>query len=139
MGLNVDHLLSEKLLGIFKPKNSIEMDDKILKENREFQFVTALENGKAQNIAVLNVSSLTSITDFMIIATGTSSRHEVVGKQLIEDKSQFGVPIGVEGLQSGEWVLVDFGEIVIHIMLKTAREFYNLESLWNAGFLNSSD
>ena len=116
------------------------MDDKILKENREFQFVTALENGKAQNIAVLNVSSLTSITDFMIIATGTSSRHvKSLVKQLIEDKSQFGVPIGVEGLQSGEWVLVDFGEIVIHIMLKTVREFYNLESLWNAGFLNSSD
>ena len=127
-------------MGISKPKNSIEMDDKILKENREFQFVTALENGKAQNIAVLNVSSLTSITDFMIIATGTSSRHvKSLVKQLIEDKSQFGVPIGVEGLQSGEWVLVDFGEIVIHIMLKTAREFYNLESLWNAGFLNSLD
>ena len=51
-------------------------------------------------------------------------------KQLIEDKSQFGVPIGVEGLQSGEWVLVDFGEIVIHIMLKTAREFYNLEDIY---------
>ena len=116
------------------------MDDKILKENREFQFVTALENGKAQNIVVLNVSALTSITDFMIIATGTSSRHvKSLVKQLIEDKSQFGVPIGVEGLQSGEWVLVDFGEIVIHIMLKTAREFYNLESLWNAGVLNPSD
>ena len=100
------------------------MDDKILKENREFQFVAALKMVKLKNIAVLNVGSLTSITDFMIIATGTSSRHvKSLVKQLIEDKSQFGVPIGVEGLQSGEWVLVDFGEIVIHIMLKTAREF----------------
>ena len=127
-------------MAIFKRKNSIEMTNKIHEGNREFSFVAALENGKAQDIAVLNVSSLTSITDFMIIATGTSSRHvKSLVKYLIEDKSKFGVPIGVEGLQSGEWVLVDFGEIVIHIMLKTAREFYNLESLWNARFLNSSD
>ena len=127
-------------MAILKRKNSIEMTDKIHAENRELHFVAALENGKAQDIAVLNVSSLTSITDFMIIATGTSSRHvKSLVRYLIEDKSKFGVPLGVEGLQSGEWVLVDFGEIVIHIMLKTAREFYNLESLWNARFLNSSD
>ena len=76
----------------------------------------------------------------MIIATGTSSRHvKSLAKHLVEDKRQFGVPMGVEGLQSGEWVLVDFGEIVIHLMLKTAREFYNLESLWNAQFLNLSE
>ncbi len=113
------------------------MNNKTRTGTKEAYFVKALENGKAHDIVVLNVSSLTSITDFMIIATGTSSRHvKSLVKYLIEDKCQFGVPIGVEGLQSGEWVLVDFGETIIHIMLKTSREFYNLESLWNTQFLD---
>ena len=116
------------------------MNNKTRAGTKEVQFVKALENGKAKDIVVLDVSSLTSITDFMIIATGTSSRHvRSLVKHLVEDRCQFGIPLGVEGLQTGEWVLVDFGEIVIHIMLKTSREFYNLESLWNTEFLNLSE
>ena len=113
------------------------MTDKIKIERR---FIGILENGKAKDITFLDVTSLTTITDFMIIATGTSTRHvKSLVRQLIDSKQDFEILIGVEGLESGEWVLVDFGDIVIHIMLKSVREFYNLESLWNAQFTDRSE
>ncbi|MCX7628041.1 MAG: ribosome silencing factor [Methylophilaceae bacterium] len=96
--------------------------------------VEALEDVKAIDIRVLDVSQLTSVTSCMIIATGSSNRHTRALADNVQKKlKERGVRIhGVEGAQEGEWVLVDLGDIVVHIMLPSARDYYNLEQLWGA-------
>lgn len=94
--------------------------------------IAALEEIKAQDITTIDVREKTSITDFMVIASGTSSRHvkSLVDNVLEKTKEQGVRPIGSEGLDSGEWALLDLGDIVVHVMLPTARQFYDLERLW---------
>ncbi len=94
--------------------------------------VTALEDLKAQDIQVLDVHRLTDIADFMVIATGTSSRHvKAMADKTIDAMKEHGHrPLGTEGEQEGEWVLVDFGDLIVHVMLPTTRSFYDLEKLW---------
>ena len=93
----------------------------------------ALKDLKARDIRVLNVSKLTKITEFMILASGTSGRHvRSIADQVIEKaKSEGRVPIGVEGHELGEWVLVDLDDVVVHIMRPKVRDFYKLENLWD--------
>ena len=95
--------------------------------------VEALDDLKAQSILRLDVRHLTSMTDFMIIASGRSSRHvRAVARELLERCEEAGyTPIGVEGEDGGEWVLVDLGDVVAHIMVPSVREFYALEKLWD--------
>ncbi len=92
----------------------------------------ALEDAKARDIKELNVSSLTSVTELMIIASGTSKRHvKAIADRVVEEAKEAGHrPLGVEGQQEGEWVLVDIDEVVVHVMLPRVRDFYNLEKLW---------
>ena len=94
--------------------------------------LAALEELKAQDIHVLDVRGKTSITDVMIIASGTSSRHVKALSDNVQEKARAaGVrPLGVEGEQAAEWVLVDLVDVVVHIMLPRIRDFYNLEKLW---------
>lgn len=94
--------------------------------------IAALEEIKAQDITTINVREKTSITDFMVIATGTSSRHvkSLIDNVLEKVKEQGVRPIGSEGLDTGEWALLDLGDVVVHVMLPTARQFYDLERLW---------
>jgi ribosome-associated protein len=94
---------------------------------------SALEDLKAQDIRSLDVRHLTSMTDTMIIASGRSDRHvRALAEALVERCKSAGiVPIGVEGQDSGEWVLVDLADVVVHVMLPRAREFYNIEKLWD--------
>ncbi|CAE6939033.1 ribosomal silencing factor RsfS [Pseudomonas marincola] len=94
--------------------------------------IAALEDIKAQDITTIDVREKTSITDFMVIASGTSSRHvkSLVDNVLEKVKEQGVRPIGSEGLDTGEWALLDLGDIVVHVMLPTARQFYDLERLW---------
>jgi len=93
---------------------------------------TALEDIKAQDVQQLDVRKLTSIMDFMIVATGTSDRHvRSIADKVIEAAKEKGVrTIGVEGADSAEWVLVDFGDVVLHVMQRKVRELYQLEKLW---------
>ena len=94
--------------------------------------VRALEDRKGRDIVALEVSQATSVTDFMVVASGTSNRHvKALVDQLIESSKAEGVrPLGVEGRETNEWVLLDLGDVVVHVMQKEAREFYDLERLW---------
>lgn len=96
--------------------------------------VGALEDLKAQDIVILDVSKLTDVTDKLIIASGTSSRQvRAIAENAMEEAKKKGFPaMGVEGLDAGDWVLADFVDIVVHVMLPETREFYDLERLWQS-------
>lgn len=92
----------------------------------------ALEDLKGQDIVELDVKELSDVTDTLIIATGTSSRHvKSLAENAVQDAKDAGIAaIGVEGLEAGEWVLVDYGDCVLHVMQQKTRDFYELEKLW---------
>jgi ribosome-associated protein len=94
---------------------------------------TALDDLKGEQISLLDVRHLTSVTDTMIVVSGRSDRHvRSLANTVVEKCKAAGYrPLGVEGQASGEWVLVDLGDVVVHVMLPRAREFYNLEKLWD--------
>lgn len=95
--------------------------------------VGVLEDMKAERISRLDVRHLTTITDTMIVASGRSDRHvRAVAEELLERCAEQGLkPLGVEGRERGEWVLVDLGEVVVHLMLENVRQFYDIEKLWD--------
>ena len=97
--------------------------------------IDALEDLKGVDIRVMDVSRLTSITDRMVIASGTSSRHvKSMANNVARETKQAGFQaLGIEGEQVAEWVLVDLGDVVVHVMLPKIREFYALEKLWLVG------
>ena len=94
--------------------------------------VAALEDVKARDISVFNVQHLTSMFDRVVIATGESSRQVKALGRSVQDKIKAigGTVLSIEGEGSGEWVLVDLGDIVVHIMHPAIRQYYNLEELW---------
>jgi ribosome-associated protein len=95
--------------------------------------IDALADMKALEIKVLDVRGLTDITDFMVIASGTSDRHvRSVAQRVVEKTKEAGFrPHGVEGQQDSDWVLIDLNEMIVHVMLPRVREFYGLEKLWD--------
>ncbi len=97
--------------------------------------IDALEELKAKDVREIDVRGKTSIADLLVIASGTSARHV---KSIADEVSKFAkkagvMPLGVEGEQEGEWVLVDLGDVIVHVMLPRIREFYGLERLWTVG------
>ena len=92
----------------------------------------ALDDIKAQDVQLLDVRKLTSIMDFMIVATGTSDRHvRSIADKVIEAVEEKGVKaLGIEGADEAEWVLVDLGDVVLHVMQRKVRDLYQLEKLW---------
>jgi ribosome-associated protein len=97
--------------------------------------VDALEEVKAKDIVKLDVRKLTTVTDYMIVASGTSNRHVKALADVVAEKSrQAGHrPLGIEGENGSEWVLLDLQDALVHVMLPRVREFYNLEKLWSLG------
>ncbi|MBN1240916.1 MAG: ribosome silencing factor [Gammaproteobacteria bacterium] len=95
--------------------------------------VDTLEDMKAERIVSLDVRHLTSITDVMVVASGRSDRHvRAIADALLERCGEKGFkPLGVEGQEAGEWVLVDLADAIVHIMVPRVREFYNIENLWD--------
>lgn len=101
--------------------------------------IDALEDLKAQEIKVLDVRGMSSITDYMIIASGSSNRQvaAIADNVTKKVKEQGYRPLGEEGANEGEWVLVDLGDIIVHVMQPQVRDFYQLEKLW--GELGKTD
>ena len=99
------------------------------------QVRTAVEELKARDVTQIDVRDKTSITDYMVIASGTSTRHvKSIADEVVKYAKKLDVqPLGVEGEREAEWVLVDLGDVVVHIMLPRVREFYALERLWTVG------
>lgn len=108
-----------------KVEAEIALRDRVLRE---------LDEMKARDVVALDVRKLTSMADFLVICCGTSTRHcKSIAQHIVEQAKAAGVPpIGVEGEQAGDWILVDLGDVIVHVMLREARDYYQLEKLWDA-------
>jgi ribosome-associated protein len=95
----------------------------------------AVEELKAKDVVEIDVRGKSSVCDFMVIASGTSTRHvKAIADEVVKFAKRLDVvPLGVEGEREAEWVLVDLGDVVVHVMLPRVREFYALERLWTVG------
>lgn len=104
------------------------MESETLKE----LVIDALDDLKAVNTVSIDVVGLTDVMDHLIIASGTSNRHvkSLANNVSVEVKKAGLQPLGIEGNDVGEWVLLDFGDVVVHIMLPATRDYYDLERLW---------
>jgi ribosome-associated protein len=96
--------------------------------------VSSLEDFKAADTLVIDVSGKNPLTERMVIASGNSTRHvkSMAENLIVKSKAVGNPPLGVEGLREGEWVLVDLNDVIVHLMLPQTRAFYNLEKLWEA-------
>ena len=92
-----------------------------------------LEELQAGDVAVLDVRELTDLTDYMVVATGRSTRHvrAITEKVVVSAKHRDAPPLGVEGEREGDWVLVDLCDVVVHVMQPETRDLYQLEKLWS--------
>ena len=103
--------------------------------NKELKetILNSLEDIKAANPVAIDVKNISSLTDFMVIASGTSNRHlAAMSERVLEGLKENNVSgIRIEGQGGDEWLLVDAGDVIIHLMSSDAREFYDLESLWD--------
>ncbi|MCW2474603.1 MULTISPECIES: ribosome silencing factor [unclassified Symbiopectobacterium] len=95
--------------------------------------IDKIDDLKGQDIVALNVRGKSSITDCMIICTGTSSRHVAsIADHVVQASRAAGmIPLGVEGVQSADWVVVDLGDVMVHVMQEESRHLYELEKLWS--------
>jgi len=94
--------------------------------------LAAIEDLKGANCVTLDVRELTDVMDYLIIVSGTSNRHvRALADNVVQEAKKHGErPLGVEGEEAGDWVLVDLGDVVVHVMLPATRDFYDLERLW---------
>lgn len=95
----------------------------------------SLEDLKAKDICVLDVRSMTTVTDYLLIASGTSDRHvsSLADNVITKAKEAGQKPLGTEGQGAGEWILIDLQDVIVHVMQPRVREFYKLEDLWSVG------
>ena len=117
---------------------SMSKEEPISEELQESMMVEALDaalDKKALNVVAIELTGLCSFTDHFIVCTGTSSRHnQTIGEGIDERLRSLGVrPLHIEGNKDGDWVLMDYGDFVVHVFTAKAREFYDLERLWRAG------
>lgn len=103
--------------------------------------VGALEDVKVRDLTALDVSDKTSVTDVMLIGSGTSNRHlQALVDGVDEAMSKEGIePLGREGDPGSDWVLIDYGDVIVHVMLPETRQFYDLEQLWSGASPNNPD
>lgn len=105
------------------------MDTDVLKD----KVLELLDDTKALDVQAFDVAEMTTVTDHMIVASGTSNRHvRSIASNIVDDLREAGIrPFGTEGEEHGEWILLDYGDVVLHVMQAGTREFYQLEKLWS--------
>ena len=103
--------------------------------------IDALDDLKAKDVYTIDVRGKSNVTDVMVIASGTSARHvRSLAEKVVEKAKHSGLkPLGMEGEEDAEWVLVDLADVVVHIMQPRVREFYKLEDLWQVGASRKKD
>ena len=123
---------SKKEQELINNLNSTEIKDVI---------VAAIEDAKGNDIKVIDVQHLTQVTDYMIIVSGTSNRHiQTIAETAYLQAAAHGIEkFGIEGLGKSEWVVVDFSDVVLHVMSPPAREHYNIEGLWDISQASSEN
>ena len=122
-------------------KDHTELSDDEVTDRLQGIVTTALKDVKAVDIEVIDVQGLTSITDRMVIASGTSSRHlkALADNVVLKAKEHGFTALGIEGESDAGWILVDLADVVVHIMMPDTREFYSLEKLWSVGDRDIAD
>ena len=112
--------------------NTQTISDELTTDQLQQLVVSSLEDFKAIDTLVIDVSGASPLTERMVIASGNSTRHvkSMAENLIVKAKSEGNPPLGVEGQQEGEWVLVDLNDVIVHLMLPQTRAFYNLEKLW---------
>jgi ribosome silencing factor RsfS/YbeB/iojap len=117
-----------------KPGKKVAVPTDIV-ERLRLEVLRALEELKAKDVVELDVRGRTSIADYIVVAAGTSTRHvKSIADEVVKYAKKAGMmPLGVEGQREAEWVLVDLGDIIVHVMLPRVREFYGLERMWSVG------
>ena len=94
---------------------------------------TALEDGKAEDVAVIDLAGKTSIANYMVVVSGTSDRHVIsLAQRVQEELKKAGYKSTSEGENKGDWVLIDAYDVIVHIFRPEVREFYNLEKMWTS-------
>lgn len=113
--------------------NSVNFEKDMNPENIKDQVVSALEDVKAKDIRVIDIADISDFADFMVVASGTSDTHvKALAREASDSLRKQGVkPLSEDGADIGEWVLVDFGDVVLHVMRPEVREYYDLEKLWD--------
>jgi len=112
--------------------NTKTTQDELSTEQLEKLVIEALEDFKAIDPLVIDVSGQSPLTERMVIASGNSTRHvkSMADNLIVKAKEHGNKPLGIEGQKEGEWVLVDLNDVIVHLMLPQTRAFYNLEKLW---------
>ena len=97
----------------------------------------SLENNKAENVVIINLKGKTSISDYMVVASGTSQRHVAsLAEKVFEDLKKAGFRSSMEGEEKADWVLIDAFDVIVHIFKPEVRDFYNIEKMWQSVPLN---
>ena len=118
---------AERSYTIFSPRTQPLDPDKLVES-----VLGSLDDDKAEEVTVIDLRGRSSITDYMVIATGRSQRQVgAMADHLMEKLKKFGLAVGVEGVTQGDWVLIDAGDIVVHLFRPEVRSFYNLERMWS--------
>jgi len=114
--------------------NSLNVREELTTDELQQLVISSLEDYKAVDILVVDVSGKNPLTERMVIASGNSTRHvkSMAENLIVGAKAAGNPPLGVEGAGEGEWVLVDLNDVIVHLMLPQTRAFYNLEKLWEA-------
>jgi ribosome-associated protein len=111
------------------------MKDKVALDSRERALSCALFalEKKALNVKVLEIGRLSSIADYLVLASGTSDKQtQAIAESVKTGLKKFGKALDVEGLREGNWVVIDYGDVIVHIFQESTRRYYNLDELWNA-------
>ncbi len=112
--------------------NTQTVRDDLTTDQLQQLVISSLEDFKAVDIQVIDVTGMNPLTERMVIASGNSTRHvkSMAENLVVKAKAEGNPPLGIEGATEGEWVLVDLNDVIVHLMLPQTRAFYNLEKLW---------